>query len=421
MPEDFFLRAFFMMKTKTKQTRGSAGFCDIPTAIEAFRRGRMLLIVDDERRENEGDLVVAAEKATPAMINFMARHGRGLVCVSMDAARLLHLGLSRMVPPGEGDKYRTAFMQSVDARQGITTGISAYDRAHTIKVLMDDRSCAADLLRPGHIFPLEAVQGGVLRRTGHTEASVDMARLAGLKPAGVICEVMLDNGQMARLPELKVFARKHKIPLISIADLVEYRRRREKLVELERKVKLPTPSGPFDLYLYRSVLENEHHLALVLGQPAKKKSALVRVHSECLTGDVFGSLRCDCGSQLRASMDLIAKEGHGVVLYMRQEGRGIGLAKKLHAYELQEGGLDTVEANEKLGFEPDLRDYGIGAQILADLGLKNIRLITNNPRKIVGLKGHGLKVVERVPLVLPCTRHNEHYLKTKKQKLGHLL
>ncbi|HBA85886.1 MAG TPA: bifunctional 3,4-dihydroxy-2-butanone-4-phosphate synthase/GTP cyclohydrolase II [Verrucomicrobia bacterium] len=410
-----------MKQQDTDLDQVSEGFNSIPEAIEVFRRGEIALIVDDEKRENEGDLVVAAEKVTPEIINFMVTHGRGLVCVAMDSERLAHLGLSRMVPPGEGDKYRTAFMQSVDASRNISTGISAFDRAHTIQVLIDEKSKASDLIRPGHVFPLEAVPGGVLRRTGHTEAAVDLARLAGMKPAGVICEVMRDDGDMARLPELRTFAKKHNLKLISIADLVDYRRRRERLIELERKVQLPTDSGLFDLYLYRSVLENDHHLALTMGNPADQDSALVRVHSECLTGDVFGSLRCDCGAQLRASMEMIAKEGHGVVLYMRQEGRGIGLAKKIHAYELQETGLDTVEANEKLGFEADLRDYGIGAQILADLGLHKIRLITNNPKKIVGLKGYGLEVIDRVPLVLPHTLHNERYLKTKKAKLGHLL
>jgi 3,4-dihydroxy 2-butanone 4-phosphate synthase/GTP cyclohydrolase II len=306
-------------------------------------------------------------------------------------------------------------------RAANTTGISAYDRARTVQTLVSDASAPGDLVRPGHVFPLEAVAGGVLRRTGHTEAAVDLARLAGLKPAGVICEIMSDDGKMARLPELLAFAGGRALKIITIADLVAYRRRSEDLVELERKVLLPTEAGTFDLCLYRSIIEDEHHLALVMGRPAEQPAALVRVHSECLTGDVFGSLRCDCGAQLRACMRLIADEGHGVILYMRQEGRGIGLAKKLHAYELQEEGLDTVEANEQLGFEADLRDYGIGAQILADLGLHKIRLLTNNPRKVIGLKGYGLEIVERVPLVLPSTKHNVRYLETKKKKLGHLL
>ena len=404
-----------------KQQETEKGFDSIPDALAALQRGEMLIVVDDEKRENEGDIVIAAEKATPEAINFMATHGRGLICVTMEGSRLAALGLTRMVPQGEGDQFRTAFMQSVDARHGVSTGISAYDRAKTVAVLLDEQSKPADLVRPGHVFPLESVQGGVLRRTGHTEASVDLARLAGLKPAGVICEVLREDGRMARLPELRAFAAKHNLRIVSIDDLVEYRRQREKLVELERKVKLPTELGLFDLYLYRSPLEGKHHLALVMGAPAAQPSALVRVHSECLTGDVFGSMRCDCGPQLHASMEMIAAEGHGVVLYMRQEGRGIGLAKKIHAYELQEEGLDTVEANEELGFDADLRDYGIGAQILADLGLHKIRLITNNPKKIIGLRGYGLEVVDRVPLVVPSTAHNERYLQAKKTKLGHWL
>lgn len=412
---------FFMHRLSEQKSSPATPFDPVADAVEAFRKGEMLIVVDDEKRENEGDLIVAAERATPAVINFMAKFGRGLICVAMEGERLAKLGLTRMVPPGEGDQFRTAFMQSVDARTGVTTGISAYDRAHTISVLLDDSTAPGDLVRPGHVFPLEAVAGGVLRRTGHTEAAVDLARLAGLKPAGVICEILHEDGTMARLPELRGFAKRHQLRLVSIADLVAHRRQREKLVELERKVRLPTEFGEFDLYLYRSLLDDKHHLALVMGNPADRSPALVRVHSECMTGDVFGSLRCDCGSQLRASMALIATEGHGVLLYMRQEGRGIGLAKKLHAYELQEEGLDTVEANVKLGFEPDLRDYGIGAQILADLGLRQIRLITNNPRKVIGLKGHGLEIVERVPLVLPATEHNEQYLETKKKKLGHWL
>lgn len=393
----------------------------IPEAMEAFRHGEMVVVVDDERRENEGDLIVAAELATPSAINFMAKFGRGLICIAMDHERLARLGLTRMVPQGDGDRFRTAFMQSVDARQGITTGISAYDRAHTIKLLIDEATRPQDLVRPGHVFPLEAVSGGVLRRTGHTEAAVDLARMAGLKPAGVICEVMRDDGQMARLQDLREFAAQHNLKLVTITDLVAYRRAREKLVERERHVQLPTRHGLFDLYLYHCAVEEQHHLALVMGEPQAQAEPLVRVHSECLTGDVLGSLRCDCGAQLRVSMEMIAKEGHGVLLYMRQEGRGIGLAKKIHAYELQERGLDTVEANERLGYEADLRDYGIGAQILADLGLHRIRLITNNPRKIVGLRGYGLEVVGRVPLVLPSTEHNKRYLETKKTKLGHLL
>lgn len=416
----FFPGHFFML-TKNQEEKTAGPFSAIPDAVEAFRNGELVVVVDDEKRENEGDLVLAAEKVTPEGINFMARHGRGLICVSMEREALQRLHLNRMGPPGEGGRFATAFMQSVDAREGISTGISAYDRAHTIRLLIGPETRPEELVRGGHVFPLEAASGGVLRRTGHTEAAVDLARLAGLNPSGVICEIINDDGRMARLPDLVEFAAKHGLKIITIADLVEWRRKREKLVELERKVSLPTEAGRFDLYLYRSLPDDHHHLALVMGRPAEQPAPLVRVHSECLTGDVFGSLRCDCGTQLKAAMERIAAEGHGVVLYMRQEGRGIGLAKKLHAYELQEAGLDTVEANQKLGFDADLRDYGIGAQILADLGLKRIRLLTNNPRKIIGLKGHGLEVVERVALVLPTTEHNERYLETKRTKMGHWL
>ncbi|MBU1908839.1 MAG: bifunctional 3,4-dihydroxy-2-butanone-4-phosphate synthase/GTP cyclohydrolase II [Verrucomicrobia bacterium] len=410
------------MDTTGIQDETEAGlFSSIAAAIEAFRNGELVVVVDDEKRENEGDLVLAAEKVTPEGINFMAKHGRGLICVAMEKEALARLHLSRMGPPGESGRFATAFMQSVDAREGITTGISAYDRAHTIRVLIGEATRPGDLVRGGHVFPLESVPGGVLRRAGHTEAAVDLARLAGLTPAGIICEIINDDGRMARLPDLLEFAAQHRLKIITIADLVAWRRKREKLIELERKVSLPTEAGLFDLYLYRSLPDDHHHLALVMGRPAEQPAPLVRVHSECLTGDVFGSLRCDCGAQLRAAMERIAEEGHGVVLYMRQEGRGIGLAKKLHAYELQEAGLDTVEANAQLGFDADLRDYGIGAQILADLGLRRIRLLTNNPRKIIGLKGHGLEVVDRVALVLPKNAHNERYLETKKVKLGHWL
>ncbi len=418
-----FLRGFFMSRdiAANRVDVGDERLSNIEAALQELRQGRMIIVSDDENRENEGDLVVAAEKVTPEAINFMASRGRGLICVAMEGARLAELGLTRMVPVGEGDRYRTAWMQSVDARQGITTGISAHDRARTIQVLVDDKSGPDDLVRPGHVFPLEAVEGGVLRRAGHTEAAVDLARMAGLKPAGVICEILNDDGSMARMPELRAFAKRHGLKLISIADLIAYRHRREHLVERERKVFLPTEHGEFDLYLYRSKVDEKRHLALVMGKPEEQPSALVRVHSECLTGDVFGSLRCDCGPQLAAAMETVAAEGHGVVVYMRQEGRGIGLEKKLHAYQLQEAGLDTVEANEQLGLPADLRDYGIGAQILADLGLRRIRLLTNNPKKIIGLEGYGLEVVERVPLVIPVGKHNERYLLTKKEKLGHWL
>lgn len=393
----------------------------IEKVIEAFRAGQMVVITDDEGRENEGDLIMSAEKATPDAINFMAKHGRGLICVALTTKRLKQLGLKRMTPKGKNDPFQTAFMESVDAADGITTGISAFDRARTIKILMQDSSTPDDLVIPGHTFPLEAVEGGVLRRAGHTEAAVDLSILAGLKPGGVICEIMRDDGQMARMSELREFAAKHKLLLASIEDLIAYRRKNEDIVEFVRKVSLPTKYAEFKLHLYRSKFDNELHTALVLGDVTTSEPVLVRVHSECFTGDVFGSLRCDCGKQLDTAMKMVADEGRGVILYMKQEGRGIGLANKIHAYQLQEEGLDTVEANEKLGFAADLRDYGVGAQILAHLGLSRIRLITNNPRKIVGLEGHGLEITERVELVCEGTEHSQRYLATKKEKLGHLL
>ena len=396
-------------------------FNPIDEVIAAVRRGEMVVITDDERRENEGDLVMAASKVTDHAINFMATHGRGLICVAMTRERLEQLSIHGMANRGGGDHFGTAFMESVDARHGTTTGISALDRARTVQVLMNPKSSRQDLMSPGHIFPLQAKDGGVLRRAGHTEAAVDIARLAGLAPAGVICEILQADGQMARLPELRAFARKHRLKIASIEGLIAWRRQRERLVEFVRTVDMPTRHGLFKLNLYRSVVDGEHHVALVMGDVRKARTPLVRVHSECLTGDVFGSLRCDCGSQLDKAMDLVAREGCGVVLYMRQEGRGIGLANKIHAYELQEQGLDTVQANVKLGFKADLRDYGVGAQILADLGLTRIRLITNNPCKMVGLQAHGLKVVERIPLVQPPNEHSRRYLATKKRKMGHWL
>lgn len=396
-------------------------FDPIGRVIEAVRRGALVVVVDDQSRENEGDLILAAEKVTERAIAFMARFGRGLICAALTRERLAQLHIGRMLARHGRDPFSTAFMESVDARHGVTTGISAHDRATTLRALVADRTHPADLVIPGHVFPLEAQPGGVLRRAGHTEASVDLARLAGLKPAAVICEIMRDDGRMARLPDLRRFARKHGLTLTSVADLIAYRRRREKLVELVRSVLLPTACGTFHLKLYRSLPDGEHHVALVMGDPSKHARALVRVHSECLTGDVFGSQRCDCGDQLRAAMRLVAAEKTGVVLYMRQEGRGIGLEKKIHAYALQDQGMDTVEANEHLGFPADLRDYGVGAQILSDLGLKQIRLITNNPRKVIGLEGYGMEIVERVPLVTTSNVHNRRYLTTKKKKLGHWL
>jgi len=397
-----------------------AKFDSVESVVADLRRGRMVLVVDDEDRENEGDLIMAAEHVTAKAINFMAKEGRGLICVPTTSDRLQQLGIERMVKQNR-EVFKTDFQVSVDAARNISTGISAADRAETIRIMADPTAVPDDLVQPGHVFPLRARPGGVLQRAGHTEAAVDLAVLAGCRPIGVICEVMNDDGTMARLPQLVKFARKHKLKLCTMASLIEYRRRSEKLVEREEVVKLPTDYGDFDLYLYRSRLDGQHHLALVRGDVAGKSGALVRVHSECLTGDVFGSRRCDCGPQLQQALRQVAEAGCGVIVYMRQEGRGIGLPAKIKAYKLQEQGLDTVEANQKLGYGMDLREYGLGAQILVDLGVKKIRLLTNNPKKIVGLEGYGLKVLEQVAIKVKANPHNVRYLKTKREKLGHLL
>lgn len=395
-------------------------FNTIEEAVEDFRDGKILIVVDDEDRENEGDFIMAATKVTPEHINFMAIHGRGLICVPMIEERLEELELSAMVQKNTAH-HGTQFTVSVDATKNTTTGISAFDRAETIKTLIEPHAKPADLARPGHIFPLRSEKGGVLSRAGHTEAVVDLARLSGLYPAGVLCEILDDDGAMARVPKLKKIARKHNLKIITIRDLIEYRLRIEKLVTRKAATDFPTKFGHFQLFLYESVVDEHHHLAIVKGDVSTDEPVIVRVHSQCLTGDILGSLRCDCQDQLHAALILIEKEGRGVVLYMRQEGRGIGLANKILAYQLQDNGRDTVEANEELGFKADLRDYGVGAQILADIGIKKIRLLTNNPKKIVGLRGYGLKIVERIPIEIAPNEANARYLETKRDKLGHLI
>jgi len=397
-------------------------FAPIEEAIEQFRQGRMVIIVDDEDRENEGDLAIAAEKVTPQAINFMAKHGRGLVCLTLTAERCAELALPLMVDTTTNTStFGTAFTVSIEARGKVTTGISAADRAATILTAIDPRTRPEDLLRPGHVFPLRARRGGVLKRAGQTEASVDLAALAGLHPSGVICEIMNDDGTMARVPDLVRFAREHGLLLVTVADLIGYRLRHETLVRRLAAPRLPTRWGEFRLHAYRADATGEEHVALVMGEVREDEPVLVRVHSQCLTGDVFGSARCDCGHQLEQALGKIAGEGQGVLLYLLQEGRGIGLINKLKAYELQEQGHDTVEANEKLGFRPDQRDYGIGAQILRDLGVRKMRLMTNNPSKYVGLGGYGLEIVDRVPLEVAPTESTRDYLRAKRDKLGHLL
>mgnify|MGYP003322240413 FL=1 len=395
-------------------------FNSIDSALEEIKNGRCIIVVDNEDRENEGDLVSASELVTPDMVNFMAKEGRGLICVTIDSKKARSLNLEPMERKNSS-LYETNFTISVDASKNTTTGISAFDRFETIRVIIDEKSKESDLARPGHIFPIVGKEGGVLRRAGHTEASMDLARLAGLKPSGVICEILADDGTMARGKTLFEFAKKHNLKIISIADLIRYIRKTEKLVKKVEEVNLPTKYGNFKLHLYEDIFDNNSHLALSLGDFSHEKSTLVRVHSECLTGDVFHSQRCDCGDQLETAMQMISNNKSGVIVYLKQEGRGIGLLHKIKAYRLQEGGLDTVEANEELGFSADLRDYGVGAQILKDLGITNITIMTNNPKKLVGLEGHGLNIVSRIPIKIKPNQNNKEYLKTKKSKLGHIL
>ncbi|HEV3094785.1 MAG TPA: bifunctional 3,4-dihydroxy-2-butanone-4-phosphate synthase/GTP cyclohydrolase II [Solirubrobacteraceae bacterium] len=402
------------------QPKTTTPFATIEEALDEIRRGRMIVVCDDEDRENEGDLTMAAQFATPEAINFMAKEGRGLICLSLSAERCDELGLDLMAAKNESP-FETPFTVSVEAREGVTTGISAHDRAHTIQVAIDPASKPRDLVQPGHVFPLKSRSGGVLERAGQTEAAVDLARLAGLNPAGVICEVMNDDGTMARVPDLVGYCERHGLKMITVADLIAYRRRHDKLVERVVATNLPTAFGEFSAVGYRSLVDDKHHVALVKGEVAGREDVLVRVHSECLTGDVFHSLRCDCGEQLASALSMIEREGQGVLLYLSQEGRGIGLLNKLRAYRLQEDGLDTVEANERLGLPADLRDYGIGAQILVDLGLSSIRILTNNPKKIKGLEGYGLSVSAQIPIEHAPNQHNEAYLRTKAERMGHTL